>query len=336
VIDWRAFPHWPKAELHLHLEGSFSPELAARLAARLPQHPLHGMTPAQMQSHCRTSSFAGFIEGFRQTYRLLTCRADYQALAETMLARLEQHGVRHAEVLYSPGVALFQLGLPLREIHGGMEAAHRNFPRISLQWILDVVSNLGAPFCRQTLDAVLADPPPGLAGFSVGGGDLSLHLEALLPLFQRAQEAGLFLTTHAGERDGPAMLRHLLAHADLSRIAHGLSLASDAELRSQVQRRGIALDICPSSNLCTGVVARAEDHPAIAFLGEGLCITLNSDDPFHFQTDLAREYAYLGAWRLEDQLGRLLANSWQAAHVADSERRLRLKELQLAGFEILI
>jgi adenosine deaminase len=336
VIDWRQFPLWPKAELHLHLEGSFSAELAARLAARQPQHPLHGMDARMIQAYCRPSTFASFIDRFRQTYRLLTSAADYQALAETMLERLEQNGVHHAEVLYAPGVALCKLGIPLREIHAGLAAAQKEFPRIRVLWILDVVSNLGAPFCRQTLEAVLADPPLGLAGFSVGGGDLSLQLEAFLPLFQRAQEAGLFLTTHAGEVDGPTMLAQLLAHTDLARIAHGLSLTADAELRSQVRRRGIALDICPSSNLCTAVVARAEDHPAIEFLGEGLCVTLNTDDPFHFQTDLAREYAYLGTWRLEEQLGQVLANSWRAAQVAETERQHRLMELQSAGFEVLI
>lgn len=285
-----AFQKTPKAELHVHLEGSFRTQRLLDFAANDPAHAWHGLPFRELERMRRTQSFNAFIEMFKAGYRLLRKAEHYQAITEDILADLEAQGVTHAEILYSPGVAFQMLGVPLSEIHRGIAAGLRQAPNIQTRFVLDTVINLGPAFMRRTLDAVLRDAPDFLAGFCVGGGDPDFDMRSIVDLFAAADRAGLLCVAHAGEVDGPQNIAILMDETPVRRIAHGCNAGQDQALLKRMAKAGLVVDVCISSNLRTGSVASLEQHPLRQFAAAGVRFTLNTDDPFYFETDLFKEY----------------------------------------------
>lgn len=289
-MHFETFRQVAKAELHVHLEGSFTMARALELAGAKPDHPWNGLAPQALQRRFVPGDFHQFIEQFMLGYRLLKTKEHFQQVTEDLCAQFEQQGVIYAEVLYSPGVYVQKLHRDLVDIHEGIEAGLKQFPKLHVSFILDTVLNLGLPFMSKTLELVLADRRPWLAGFSVGGGRADLDMHEFLPLFEKAQAAELQLVAHVGEVDGTDNIRTLIKHTDLHRIAHGCAAAADLSLCRELQDRQIAVDVCLSSNQFTGVVPDLSKHPLLTFLELGVPVTLNTDDPFYFQTSLYEEY----------------------------------------------
>lgn len=289
-MDFDSFKAAAKAELHVHLEGSMRSDRLLAFAAQDREHPWHGMSLEALERLRKTTSFMEFIEIFKAGYRLLRTRSHYQAITEDLLEDLEAQGVTSADILYSPGVAIQMLGVDLAEVHAGIAAGLRQAPKIRTRFVLDTVINLGPAFMRRTLDAVLADAPDFVRGFCVGGGDPAFDMREIADLFAYANKNDLFCIAHAGEVDGPENIRILLDETPVRRIAHGCNAVKDAALLQRMAREGMAVDVCISSNLRTGVVADLSQHPLPAFAAAGVPFTLNTDDPFYFETDLYREY----------------------------------------------
>jgi adenosine deaminase len=294
----------PKAELHVHLEGSIHTPRLLTFAANQPDHPWHGLQLSDLEAMRKTKTFMEFIEMFKAGYRLLNSAERFQAITEDMLADLENQGVMAADILYSPGVAFQMLGVNLKEIHRGIAAGLAQAPNIKTRFILDTVINLGPEFMRRTLDAVLADEPAFLSGFCVGGGDPNFNMHTIVDLFAYAQNAGLLCIAHAGEVDGPNNIHCLLEETDVKRIAHGCNAVKDPDLLKRMAKASLVVDVCISSNLRTGAVKSLEEHPIQTFAEYGIPFTINTDDPFYFETDLYREY------QLAQQL--LPDRDWQA------------------------
>ena len=279
-----------KAELHIHLEGSFTTERMVALAADAHDHPWYGMQWHNLEPFRRTSTFPAFIDAFKNGYRLLRKAEHYQAVTEDLLARFEACGVIQAEVIYSPGVAWQMMDIPLEEIHRGIAAGLRHAGQLKVSFVCDTVINLGPEFMMRTLNAVLADAPDFLTGFSIGGGDPNLDMHTLLPLFHRASEAGLACRAHAGEVDSAANIATLLAETDVRRIAHACAAANDPELLQKMAQTNTAVDVCITSNIRTGAVKEQAAHPIVNFAKAGVPFSLATDDPFYFDTDLFTEY----------------------------------------------
>ena len=288
-MDFQSFSAQPKGELHVHLEGSYTPERALELAAE-KDHPWSGLSVDALKARLKTPNFPAFIEQFMLGYRLLRTPAHFQAVTEDLCASLEQMGVVYAEVLYSPGVYVQRMGRRIEDIHGGIEAGLAHFPKLKTRFILDTVLNLGPEFMQRTLELTLADRREFLGGFSVGGGDANLDMRDFLFLFHQASEAGLFCVAHAGEVDGPDNIRVLIEETDVKRIAHGCNAVKDVDLLRLMRDRGIIVDVSLTSNICTGVIPDLDHHPLPVFLEHQVPVTLNTDDPFYFGTDLWREY----------------------------------------------
>ncbi|PIE89320.1 MAG: hypothetical protein CR997_11920 [Acidobacteria bacterium] len=280
----------PKAELHVHLEGSFSLKRALELANKQKSHPWKGLCTRALTEKLNTKSFPEFLEQFKLGYRLLQSSRDYQMVTEDLLSELQRQNTVAADIIYSPGVAFQLLGLSLHDIHSGIEAGLRQFPNMKVRLILDTVLNLGVAFMERTLNAVLSQPPSALAGFSIGGGNPHITMEPFLFLFEKAQKNGLFCVAHSGEVDPPENTALLLRETDLVRIAHGLNTVKSPELLKAIQEKQIVMDLSLSSNLKTGVCKKIEEHPIIQFHDWHIPFTINTDDPFYFQTTLINEY----------------------------------------------
>ncbi len=290
MIGHHEFKQLEKAELHVHLEGSLQIERVLEFAASQPNHAWHLMKESAILGELKNiTGFPEFIQTFMQGYQLLTSARHYQQLTEDLLQRFESEGVVSADVLYSPGVAIQNMGVCLTDIHDGIEAALAH-SRVNVRFVLDTVLNLGPTFMANTLDRVLADRRHFLRGFSVGGGSPALSMEPFLCLFERAQHAGLFCLAHAGEVDGPLNIHTLLDNTDTKRIAHGCRAVEDPSLLKRLSQRDIAIEVCLSSNRVTGVVPDASKHPVCQFEIHNVPYTLSTDDPFYFQTDLYNEY----------------------------------------------
>jgi len=312
----------PKAELHLHLEGTILPSTLVELSAR---HDAHPMTPAEAESHYRFDDFTSFIEGFKAVTRRLVDPEDYELVAWRMMQHLAEQGVVHAEVYISVGVIYMWRNFDPRALEPIFAALERARQRaelelgLSLYWIFDAVRHFTVEEAVRVFRkaAELRPQYPSIIGIGLGGDERQAGSEPFRALYAEAAKAGLRLTNHAGETTGPAAIWEALAIGS-ERIGHALSAIQDDALLQELKVRGIPLELNPTSNVRTGVCASFAEHPLRRYFDAGLLVTLNSDDPAFFGSDVANEYllAHIVQGFSREELRRLAANSIRASFLA--------------------
>ncbi len=280
----------PKAELHVHHVGSASPEVVAELAARHPG--VVPADPAQLADYFVFTDFAHFVELYLSVVDLIRTPQDVQSLTYGVAKGLAQQNVRYAELTCTPQTSVVR-GIDPGEYVAAIEAARTDAERdfgLELRWIFDIAGENGVPGADQTLDIALTHGPPSLIGFGLGGPEIGVPRDQFQPHFDRARAAGLHSVPHAGESTGPQTVRDAVELLGAERIGHGIASAEDPELMQLLRERGITLEVCPTSNVATGVVASIDKHPLPALVKAGVPVTINSDDPPMFATTLSREY----------------------------------------------
>lgn len=317
----------PKAELHVHLEGSMPAETLFELAGR---HEV-ATVPAtldELRSWYAFTDFAHFIEVYLASVETLREEEDFALLTSAVAERLAAQNVRYAELHISLYTHLMR-GVPARVVFDGVEAARREAERdhgIRLRWIPDFPTDFGLESAEQTLAAVLADAPPSTVGFGVGGTGSTLVPYA--DVFGRARAAGLASLPHAGEHGGPERVVEALDLLAAERIGHGIDSMHDKELVGRLVDEQVPVDVSPTSNVCTRAVDRIADHPLPAMLDAGLLVTLNTDDPTMFGTDLVNEYRTAHHIGLSPaDLVRLAANGVRASYLGAAHRHALLSEI---------
>jgi aminodeoxyfutalosine deaminase len=281
----------PKAELHVHHVGSASPRIVAELAQRHPG--VVPSDPAQLADFFAFRDFAHFIEVYLAVVDLIRTPEDVRLLTyEVAREMAEVQQVRYAELTCTPFTSV-AVGVPIEgyteAIEDARTAAERDFG-IVLRWIYDIPGESGLPAADATLGYVLEHAPPGLVGFGLGGPEIGVPRPQFKPYFDAARAAGLHSLPHAGETTGPETVWDALRELGAERIGHGTSAAQDPALLEHLAATGIALEVCPSSNIATRAVATLEEHPLRLFREAGVVVTINSDDPPMFGTTLNREY----------------------------------------------
>jgi len=313
----------PKAELHLHLEGTILPSTLVELSARNDAIP---MKLREAKSHYRFDDFTSFIEGFKAVTRRLINPEDYELTAWRMMQQLAKQGVVHAEVYISVGVIYMWRNFDpraLEPIFAALERARERGERelgLSLYWIFDAVRHFTVEEAERVFRKAAEMRPhyPSIIGIGLGGDERRAGSEPFRAHYARAGQAGLRLTNHAGETTGPDAIWEALAIGS-ERIGHALSAIQDAALIEELKTRSIALELNPTSNVRTGVCASFADHPLRRYFDEGLLVTLNSDDPAFFGSDLANEYllAHTVQGFTRDELRQLAANSIRASFLPE-------------------
>ncbi len=285
----------PKAELHVHHVGSASPRIVAELAAR---HP--GVVPADpdaLADFFAFRDFGHFIEVYLAVVDLIRTPEDIRMLTYEVARELDGQRVRYAELTCTPYTSVVR-GIPIEAYTEAIEdarvAAERDFGLV-LRWIYDIPGESGVPAADATLSYALGHRVDALVGFGLGGPEVGVPRAQFAPHFDRAREAGLRSVPHAGETTGPQTVWDSLRLLGAERIGHGISAARDPELLRHLATVGIALEVCPSSNIATGAVASLADHPLPAFVAAGVPVVINSDDPPMFGTTLNREYEIAAA-----------------------------------------
>ncbi|HEX4310895.1 MAG TPA: adenosine deaminase [Acidobacteriaceae bacterium] len=281
----------PKAELHLHLEGTVTPQTLVELSLR---HDGATLDLAHARALYEYTDFTGFLLAFKAVSEHLRTADDYELIAWRMLERLAGQGVVHAEVYVSVGVVYYWRRCEFEPLFLGMERARVRAESelgISAYWIFDAVRHFGPEEAARVFRkaAELRSQFSSIIGIGIGGDERRTGAEPFRELYAEAREAGLRLTAHAGETTGPESIWGAL-NIGAERLGHALSAVYDQELMDLLAERQIPLEICVTSNLRTGCCPQLENHPLRRYFDAGLMVTLNSDDPALFQSDLADEY----------------------------------------------
>jgi aminodeoxyfutalosine deaminase len=325
----------PKAELHLHLEGTITPFTLVELSRRHDSSPL---PLSEAEALYRFTDFTGFIKAFRAVTRLLTAPEDYELAAWRMMQHLAEQGVVHAEVFISVGVIyMWRNHDPecFEPIFAGLERARERAERelgLSVFWIFDAVRHFSVPEAERVFRkaAEMRRSFPSIIGVGLGGDERMAGSKPFRALFAEAREAGLRLTNHAGETTGPEAIREALSIGS-ERIGHALSAIQDPALMEELRERRIPLELNPTSNVRTGVCASFADHPLRRYFDDGLLVTLNSDDPAFFGSDVANEYLLAATEQGfgGDELRQLAANSIRASFLPDAEQSAILTRIAI-------
>lgn len=323
----------PKAELHLHLEGTITPSTLVELSER---HDARPIPRAEAEAIYQFTDFTGFIEAFRAVTRLLAGPEDYELAAWRMTQHLAEQGVVHAEVFISVGVIyMWRNHDPecFEPIFEGLERARARAARelgLSVTWIFDAVRHFSVPEAERVFRkaAELRPGHPSIVAIGLGGDERLAGSEPFRALYAEAREAGLRLTNHAGETTGPEAIREALSIGS-ERIGHALSAIRDEALMEELRERAIALELNPTSNVRTGVCTSFAAHPLRHYFDRGLLVTLNSDDPAFFGSDVENEYllAHTEQGFTRDELRRLAANSIRASFLPEREKSVQLARI---------
>ncbi len=323
----------PKAELHLHLEGAILPATLVELSVRHDPRPL---TLAEAEAVYRFTDFTGFLDAFKAVTGRLITPEDYELAAWRMMEDLTAQGVVHAEVYISVGVIYRWRGhdpAAFEPIFAALERARERGRRelgLSLYWIFDAVRHFPVEEAERVFRkaAELKPAHPSIVGIGLGGDERRVGSEPFRALYSEAKEAGLHLTNHAGETTGPEAIREALLIGS-ERIGHAVSAILDPELIQDLKARSTPLELCPTSNLRTGVCPSFAAHPLRRCFDLGLLVTLNSDDPAFFGSDLANEYllAHTEQGFTRDELRQLARHSIRASFLPAPEKTAWLSRI---------
>ncbi len=325
----------PKAELHLHLEGSITAETLVELSRRNDATPL---TLEQAKKVYSYTDFPSFLMSFKAVTERLHSPEDYETITYNMLRDLAVQGVRHAEVYISVGILYYFKRLDVDAVIAAIERGRARGERefgVSLLWIIDAVRHFGLEECARvfTKAAELKDKYPSVIGVGIGGDEARGPAQEFRELYAEAKAAGLRLTCHAGESTGPQSV-WAAVNIGAERIGHALTAAQDEDLVGVLVERQIPLELNVTSNLRTGCCVALEKHPVKRYFEEGLMVTLNSDDPPFFGANLLDEYLLVHKmfeFSLE-QMRELAANSVEASFLAPEKKLALLGEVERYGY----
>ena len=334
----------PKAELHLHLEGTVEAptltELSRRHAGAQPlpgnkyeqSGPLKELSRAEIAQLYQYRDFQGFMMAFKAVTERLRESEDYELITYEMMRRLQSQNILHAEVYVSVGVVHWR-GQEFAAIFEGLERARRRGEKdfgVSLLWIFDAVRHFGAqPALRVAEEAIRCrEKSDAVVGFGIGGDERRGGAEIFREVFRKARDSGLRLTAHAGETAGPESIWAAI-NIGAERIGHALTAGEDPELTAVLAERQIPIEVCVSSNLRTQCCRSLAEHPVKKYFDAGLMVTLSTDDPAMFGTSLVKEYELLRRefGFTDEQLRELARNSFEASFLPAEKKLALLKQV---------
>lgn len=313
----------PKAELHVHHVGSASPRIVAELASRHPDSTVPA-DPDALAEYFTFRDFAHFIQVYLSVVELIRDAEDVRLLTYEIARDMARQNIRYAELTITPYSSV-KRGIPapafMEAIEDARKAAEAEFGTV-LRWCFDIPGEAGLESAEVTCDLALRHAPEGLISFGLGGPEIGVPRPQFKPYFDRVRAAGLRSVPHAGETTGPQTVWDALGDLGAERIGHGTSAAQDPALLAHLAERRIPLEVCPTSNIATRAVATLEEHPIRRMADAGVLVTVNSDDPPMFGTDLNTEYAIAARLLELDRQGvaGLARNAVEASFMDDASK----------------
>lgn len=330
MSNWKTIP---KVELHLHLEGAAPPEFIREMAAE-KNIALDGVF--DQNGAYLWSNFAEFLVTYHNACKVLTNPDDFRRLTEAVLAKSAADGVIYTEIFIAPDicgggdpVAWQEYLSAILEGAQNAKSAHG----IEARFIPTCIRNLGAETAINAAKLAVETKGAMVTGFGMGGEERDFTAKDFAPAFAIAAEAGFGITSHAGELCGADSVRDTLNHLPVSRIGHGVRAIEDPELVARIADCGVVLETNPGSNISLNVFENWEDHPIKRLRDAGCKVTISTDDPPYFHTDMPREYRKLHetfAWSASDFLAMNLVAA-QAAFCDDTTRKKIIARLNEAS-----
>ena len=318
----------PKAELHLHIEGTLEPELMFSIAKR-NKIKLRFPTVEEARAAYAFTGLQSFLDLYYEGAAVLKTEEDFHDLAWAYFSRVAPMGVRHAEIFFDPQTHTAR-GVPYAAVLSGLTSA-----RVRAEKKLGVTSRLILCFLRHLdEDAALktlaeALPLSGIAGVGLDSSEKDRPPSLFKAVFGRARAAGLRAVAHAGEEGPPSYITEALDLLEVERIDHGIRCLEDPELVARLAAERVPLTVCPLSNVKLRVVDALENHPLKRMLEKGLAATINSDDPAYFggyadanYRDTASALALTKA-----DLATLTRNSFTASWLSGADKARHLAEI---------
>ena len=286
------FLPFPKIELHVHLEGTVRARTLLQIASRndvpLPANSVEGLAGLY-----QFRDFAHFLDVWRLTTGALRTERDFRQVVVDYAAEAASHGAVYVEGIFTPAEAV-RRGCGWDEVFEGycdgvQQAAEQHGVRVRLT--PDIPRGYPLEMAELTARHAVAHRDRGVVGLGLGGAEAQYPPEVYVRPFEISRDGGLGSVPHAGEAAGPASVRGALDSLRADRIRHGIRAVGDPGLLRELAARGVVLDVCPVSNLRTGVVASLAEHPLPKLVAVGIACSVSTDDPAMFDTDLTAEYA---------------------------------------------
>ncbi len=332
----------PKAEIHVHLEGAIEPKTVFELARRhnkldeLPATDVPGL-----QEWFTFTDFPHFLEVYLTIQDLLRTPDDFALIAYELGADMAAQNILYREATFTPYTHTDYLdkGLTIDDILSGLETGRQQAQQefgIEMRWVFDISRNLGfgedgsydPKAAERTLEFALTGRERGVVAFGLGGYEVGAPPEPFAHAFTEAKAAGLLSVPHAGETEGAASVWGAVRDLQADRLGHGVRAIEDPALLQLLHEKQIPLEINPTSNICLHVYSQLAGHPFPHLDRMGLIVTVNSDDPPLFNTNLSQEYQVLADYfgYSPADLARIARNAFQVCGVEEEVKQKLLKK----------
>lgn len=326
----------PKAELHLHIEGTLEPQMVFDLARK------HGVTLAYpsveaLQKAYKFADLQSFLDIYYAGADVLRDKEDFYAMTWAYLTKVHAQGVVHVEIFFDPQTHTAR-GVPFGTVIDGINAALKDGESklgITYRLIMCFLRHLSAEDAMSTLEAALPYKKV-ITAVGLDSGERGNPPSKFKDVFDRARSEGWLTVAHAGEEGPPEYIHEALDLLKVSRIDHGVRSDEDPRLLERLAAEKMPLTVCPLSNVMLCVFDRMESHNLKRLLDRGVCVTVNSDDPAYFGGYLAENYlaAYRALGLSGEEIAQLARNSIEASFLAESEKRVwigRIQEMMAAS-----
>lgn len=318
-----------KAELHVHLEGTIPPYLALKLAKRNGMTLPEGLISSDNRSYLYRD-FLHFLTVFDTLAAVIKTPQDYYDLTFDYLRANALDDTLYVEMMYSPDHAQQSTGIPsidnLQAIQQAIDDAENQF-HITGRIIITAVRHFGVETVTNVAQQAIKESLPCIVGFGLGGDEANFPPKLFSKAYRIASDGGLACTVHAGEFASADGMLEAIENLPIQRIGHGVQAIHSPDTMALVKDRGIALELCPSSNIALGLFKDLASHPFPAFLDAGIQVSLNSDDPPFMRTTLAEEYRLVQtAYQYSEETMNAITAMAIESSFADTKTKQTLKD----------
>jgi adenosine deaminase len=326
LTDW--FRQLPKVELHLHLEGAIPTDALWLLIQK------YGGDPALLDEQALARrfvyrDFSHFIETWMWKNQYLRNYEDFSFIAEAVALDLASQNIRYAEAFFSP-VDFSRHGLETQKLTEAIRMGLDQVDGIQINLVADLVRTTPIEIAWKTLFSLNELKELGVIGIGLGGPEAGYPPAPFTEIYKQARQMGFHTSAHAGESAGPDSIWGVIRGLEVERIGHGTRAYEDDALLEYLVEHQIPLEMCPISNLRTGVVRNIEIHPIRTYFLHGIPVTVNTDDPKMFGNSLAEEYQLL-VERLgfnHEDIRDLIMNAVKHSWLADEQKRQLMVEFK--------
>lgn len=291
TADW--FDLIPKVEIHYHLEGAIPLDILWQLVQKYGGDREVPDEQALREKFTYVD-FPHFIDTWLWKNQFLREYEDFTLIAEAVAREQARQNIRYTEAFYSPPDFAHH-GLNTQELTAAIRQGLDKVPEVEITLVADLVRDYGPEKAALTLLEVQEVREQGVIGIGIGGSEHDFPPELFEHVYKTARDMGFRTSAHAGEASGAESIRTAIDTLHVDRIGHGTRAKEDPALVAYLAESRIPLEVCPTSNICSGVVSTFKNHPVVEYMQAGLNITISTDDPVMFDTTLAREFRLLAS-----------------------------------------